>query len=230
MGFGTLFIGYFFLVNISYFEYTDIIAAMVMLLGLYNLSRFNRGFKLGFFFASAFAIFSLAEISFVILDLFEISTWAESFIDMFSIPRYLLIFGVTVSALIGIRDVANEVEADLLARKAAAIIPFTAAYVIMAICEIPQTASLLGPAMPYVYTALIITHLIIVTTVLITVYKAYSTICMPEDLEPEVKKSRFEFVNKFREHEEEKNREYADYKIKKGIEAQNRKANEKKKK
>ena len=37
---------------------------------------------------------------------------------------------------------------------------------------------------------------------------------MPEDLIPKAPKpSRFEFVNKFRRHEEEKQREYAEYKM-----------------
>lgn len=229
MGFGTLFIGYFFLVNISYFEYTDIISSMVMLLGLYNLSRFNRGFKMGFFFTSAFALFSFTELAFVILDLFGITSIGEDFAMIFSIPRYLLIFALTVSLLIGIKDIACEVEAYDLSKKASSVIPFTSAYVIMAICDIPMTSNLLGVAMPYVYTALLIMHLVIVTTVLITVYKAYSTICMPDDLEVKTKKSRFAFINKFREREEKKNREYADYKIKKGIDAKNKKSNSKKK-
>ena len=34
MGFGTLFIGYFFLINISYYAYTDILAGMVEMLSL----------------------------------------------------------------------------------------------------------------------------------------------------------------------------------------------------
>ena len=47
MGFGTLFIGYFFLLNISNFTYTDIIAGMVVLLGLYKLSSVNKQFFYG---------------------------------------------------------------------------------------------------------------------------------------------------------------------------------------
>jgi hypothetical protein len=41
MGFGMLFIGYFLLINITYFEYTDIIAAMLMLMAAYKLSFVN---------------------------------------------------------------------------------------------------------------------------------------------------------------------------------------------
>jgi hypothetical protein len=51
-------------------------------------------------------------------------------------------------------------------------------------------------------------------------------ICMPDELtEKEDKKSRLGFVNKFKEHEEEKRREYAEYKLE-----QLRKKNQKKRK
>ena len=51
---------------------------------------------------------------------------------------------------------------------------------------------------------------------LILIYNCYMQICMPEDLLPkESKKSKLEFINKFAEHEEEKRREYAEYKLEK---------------
>ena len=62
MGFGTLFIGYFFLFNISYYAYTDIIAAMLCLMATYKLSGVNRGFKASFVLSVIFAVFALGEI------------------------------------------------------------------------------------------------------------------------------------------------------------------------
>lgn len=228
MGFGSLFIGYFFLINISYFEYTDIISAMVMLIGLYSLSKFNRGFKTAFIFNIVFALLAFAEIIVTVLNLFGIALFDA--VELFSIPRYALIFGVTASFLFGIKDVAREVEAYEISSKAGKTLPFTAIYPIMAICDIPAIGFLLGPAKQYIYLVLIISHLILVAVTLVTVYRAYATICMPEDLHPEVKKSRFEFVNRFREHEEKKNREYADYKIRKGLDAEKKKEKKKKSK
>lgn len=229
MGFGTFFIGYFFLVNISYFEYTDIAAAMIMLLGLYSLSRFNRGFKSGLVFASLFAVFSMGEFIFAAIRIFDPSFLAELSIAIFSIPRYALIFGITISTLMGICEIAREVELFELSKSSGRIIPFCAVYVIMAICEIPQFSQLLGVAMSYIYFAVLLGHLLIVAATLITVYKAYARICMPEDLERTPKESRFEFVNKLREREEQKNLEYADYKIKKGLEQKRKSASKKKK-
>ena len=54
MGFGTLFIGYFLLLNITMPGVSDIIATLVMLLGLYRLQMVNGKFKAGFFIDCAF--------------------------------------------------------------------------------------------------------------------------------------------------------------------------------
>ena len=50
---------------------------------------------------------------------------------------------------------------------------------------------------------------------LVAVYSAYMHICMPEDVtnDSREKPSRLGFVNKFREHEAERSREYAEYKL-----------------
>ena len=42
MGFGLLFIGYFFLLNLTYFEYTDLLGALVMFLAFYKLQTVNK--------------------------------------------------------------------------------------------------------------------------------------------------------------------------------------------
>ena len=62
MGFGTLFIGYFLLLNVTYYTFTDIIAALVMAMGLYKLSSVNRQFKGAFFSSIALAAIGLVEL------------------------------------------------------------------------------------------------------------------------------------------------------------------------
>ena len=101
MGFGTLFIGYFFLINISYFCYTDIIAAMVILLALYKLTPINKPFFYGSICAAVFALFSLFEFVIAILGIFglSISALIQGYI---AIPRYILLFILTLFILRGI--------------------------------------------------------------------------------------------------------------------------------
>ena len=59
--------------------------------------------------------------------------------------------------------------------------------------------------------AAILATLVVTALVLIEIYRCYMRICMPGQDERETK-SRFEFVNKFRAHEEARAKEYADYK------------------
>ena len=78
MGFGLLFIGYFFLINITYYAYTDIIGAMVMLMALYKLGRFCRDFKHAAVADTVFAVFATGELVLAALGAFGILTLPES--------------------------------------------------------------------------------------------------------------------------------------------------------
>ena len=69
-------------------------------------------------------------------------------------------------------------------------------------------------------TASAITLIAIFTVVivnLVTIYRAYMKICMPDDIDNDTpdKPSKFEFINKHREHTIQKQREYAEYKLEK---------------
>ena len=61
MGFGTLFIGYFLLLNVTYYSFTDLVAALIMAVGLTKLSTVNRYFKYASFAALGFAAVGLVE-------------------------------------------------------------------------------------------------------------------------------------------------------------------------
>jgi hypothetical protein len=93
-----------------------------------------------------------------------------------------------------------------------------AIYAIAAVLEVPLVLSAVG--VKILATASAITLLAIFSVVvinLVTIYRAYMKICMPEDVDNDVpdKPSRFEFVNKHREHTLQKQREYAEYKLEK---------------
>ena len=183
MGFGTLFIGYFFLINISYFTYTDIIAGMIMLLGLYKLSSVNKPFFYGAICAGIFALFSLFEFVVTVLGIFEVS-FSKIMLNYIAIPRYILLFILTVFILRGIYEVAREVDATALYKRAKASIPLSAVYLVFAFADIPEIASFLGTTgiYAYIYFALIIVLILAVAYNLITIYRAYMQICMPNEL------------------------------------------------
>ena len=123
--------------------------------------------------------------------------------------------------LYGIETVAEEVGLRELSRRAHLSIPFTLViYALSAILELPELDSigfLSTKALAIMTVITLFATLITVTLNLITVYKAYAKICMPEDVDniaPD-KPSRFGFVNKHRERTEQKQREYAEYKLEK---------------
>ena len=63
MGFGTLFIGYFLLLNLTYYRFTDLIAALLMLLAFYKLREINRHFRVAIISSGLFAAIGAIELA-----------------------------------------------------------------------------------------------------------------------------------------------------------------------
>lgn len=215
MGFGTLFIGYFFLINISYYAYTDIIAGMVMLLGLYKLSEVNKSFKYGSFAAIAFSAVALFEFFVSFISLFGSFDWIDMAMPYASSLRYAVIFILSYFILGGIADVAKEVKASALHTTAKASVPLSSIFLIYAAFELPFISTIFGKATAYIFFALLLSVFAFTVSNLVTIYKAYMQICMPEDLKKNPKQSKFEFMNKFYDSIEKKSQEYAKYKLEK---------------
>lgn len=213
MGFGTLFIGYFFLVNISYFAYTDIVSAMVMLMGLYQLSSVNRQFRFAAYTSAVFAIFSLGELSLTLADMLLSPKWSQAVIPYFDAAHYLFVFVITLFVFRGIEQVALEVEAYELSKSAKAAVPLSAIFAVTSLFELPFLAGMLGNIIAYVYFAILLATVISIFSNLITLYKAYMQICMPGEETKKEKASRFGFMNKFYDSIERGSREYAEYKM-----------------
>ena len=213
MGFGLLFIGYFFLINITYFEFTDIVGAMIMLMGLYKLSCINRDFRVGAVCCGVFALFSLGELIFGALGIFISGIDASVIMTYISFARYCIIFVLTVSIMRGIYAVAKEVDASDLAASAKRSIPLSLLYVAMALFELPPIGSLLGDAAAYVYFFAIIAVFIYHICNLVTVYRAYMGICMPDDKKGNKKKEKSGFADRIFDKIELGEREYTEYKL-----------------
>lgn len=218
MGFGTLFFGYFLLLNITYYGFTDIIASLIMLYAFYKLSGVNRGFKRATIATAVFSLYSIYELICAVIDMFFANFDMTSLNSANAMVRSFIICIFTVLMLIGIRDVAREVEMHNLCVRAnrAAIVTF----IVYGLNIVWQTTDLLGfmdiRIVVIVGYFILLATLLTVTINLISIYSCYSNICMPDDNKPrEEKKSRFGFVNAFREHEEQKRREYFEYKLEK---------------
>lgn len=201
MGFGTLFIGYILLFNIAWFSYTDVLAAAVMLTGLYKLSTVEKHYRISAVFSGLFLL--LGGVEFVA----EVTGMTAGGAPWYlTVPRYLLLLALTVSVLLGIRKSAKGVGLESLASRC----EYTLAtpplvYAGSVLLDLPflyakadtLTFRIVGAAVLF---AGFVMHVINA----LTIYKAYAHICLPEDLDMKEKPSRFAFVNRLREKNEEK--------------------------
>ena len=232
MGFGTLFIGYFLLLNVTYFGYTDLISGLIMLMGLYKLSTVNREFKYAFYATSIFSVFGAAELILSIISVF-MPTFKEGDVLLYITPvRYVIMAILTVFVLLGIYSVSKEVGLKLLAPKAKLYSVVSAvALSVTALFDLPFFGFMGAKALAIISVILILSVFVILSINLTIIYKAYMKICMPEDnVYREPKKSKYQFVNKFRAHEAEKQKEYAEYKLSKMVAKSKKKKKKGKKK
>lgn len=217
MGFGILFIGYFLLLNIGYYELTDAISAAVMLYAFYKLKDINDGFKGGIAPASVFLAFGLVDLTLFALPFFGINltvSWLRMLIPML---RHCIVCIISILMLTGMKDVAAEVDLPALAKRCKRNLYLTV--LIFAITILLEGGFFVSESNPRLkatlYLIAIIARLVILVLNLIAIYSCHMRICMPGQDEEKVKESRFGFVNDFRRHQEEKQKEYAEYKLEK---------------
>ena len=138
MGFGTLFFGYFLLLNITYYSFTDLIAALIMAMGLYKLSSVNRPFRNGLIAAFVFAGLGLVELVCGTLDMFLSVTLPSELLSVTSVSRYFVIAVLTLFIFKGIDEVAREVGLSELSRRARISMPIALfIYTASAVLDIP---------------------------------------------------------------------------------------------
>ena len=228
MGFGTLFIGYFLLLNIVKPAASDVIAGMVILLALERLSRVNRKFAVSRIFTILFSAVGLFGFVMFFGSMFIPSFQAlEAVVSPYiGAARFLLLCPMTVFILLGIEEVAREVELEKVPTRAKFLAFFGIAIrLLYAFCELPIAV----PA--GLYFAAIFLEFIYVITLLFLIWNCYFMICMPEDVNGKKRKpSRFGFVNAYREREEQKAREMEEYRLSEFRKKQAKKKGKKKKK
>ncbi len=217
MGFGALFLAYILILNIAYFSFTDLLCALMLLLGTYKLSAVEKSYKYASFALVPFAILGIFELVTGFASIFGKELVNETVMTVIGIIRYLLITAFSYYILLGIEKLAAEVDLPLLKSKAKrqkiltlTVFPLTAFF------ELPILGSILPlKALAIIAVVLLISAFAVSILTLFVIYSAYMHICMPSDLVYKEKTSKLGFVNRFREHEEQKRREYADYKIEK---------------
>ena len=219
MGFGTLFVGYFLILNFAYTAFTDAIAGILALYGLYKLSNVNNSFKISSYFAIFFSLVGVVELFVEIMRMMTFIPESAVFYSVISITRLIALSLLTAFMLLGMRDVAGEVGLRALSEISERLFYLTIP--VYSLSLILEVTGLFAPtdvkALLIASVISLVASLTLTVLILIRIYDCYAKICMPEDKNPDdkPKDSKFGFVNSFRAHEEQKRKEYADYKFEK---------------
>ena len=200
------------MLNITYFQFTDIVSALIMLLGLYKLSSVSPGFKRPMYAAAGFAVFSLAELAFGIITLFSPTSLADA-VAYIGMVRSFALAIFTVLLLSSCQQICEKLEVKRIPERCRILRGFAVGvYGANILLQTPLLTSVLPVIVSaFLYLAVIIGVIILIIMDLGVIYGCYMSICMPEDLEEKPQKpSRFAFVNEYRRRQEEKRAEEAE--------------------
>lgn len=208
MGFGLLFIGACLLLPTCFgYFYTAPVAAVFLAIALRRLSRVNTPF--GYALYGAVALFILSGVE-IVLRLLKLE-YATAILDGLC---YLALLVIWVLLFTGLEWVAKETDLEPLRGKAFRQKLFSTIYLILLL----PLNFLVGVSLPEgvirlmgsLSVALMWVGLVVHVLNLTTIYSAYMRICMPEDLEMEVRPSPFAFVNRMREERARREAERAE--------------------
>lgn len=212
MGFGILFIGYFFFINLTYYAYTDIIGGLILLLAFYKLRGLNRPMRAAFYLSIPFCLFAFFELVMSVLPLIVPSLSGILQNPVCGAVRYAFVGALTYLILLGLGSVSSEVGlAPLAARCRVTRVFPPVVYGAAIICEIPALFGAMPQVAQKIVTLVILCLIAIVVFLnLVTIYSCYMRICMPGDEDAEARHA----PGKFERHQTERSREYAEYKLK----------------
>ncbi len=213
MGFGTLFFGYFLILDFAYYGFSDFLAAAIMLYALYKLAFVNKSFKNAMFSMCAFAVFSIFELVIFVLDMFSVGGDLGAILSAAAALRSLLICIFTVLILLGMRDVCYEVELNYLGKRChSSVLPVFIIYSLSILLETGGNFSFI----PTKYLALtglfvLLATIVIIVVNLISIYSCYMKICMPNETRAKKVRKTPKLIESFKKHEERKQQEYIEY-------------------
>ena len=214
MGFGWLFIGYFFTVmNMQMFGIAGtlirIFGLMLMVLATLKLRKYNASFNVTLVGITGMLCISVLVFT-ISIDriLFEnlligsrfFSSTAEAVIEY---SGQVVTFAFNATLLWGVLKIAKETDIDKIANNAIRNFVFFCIYYFVYALSFVPTEGIQSAKAEF---ALITWILYFICSILniVLLFSCYARICDEADLEMERKPSRFEFVNKFREKQDKR--------------------------
>ena len=205
MGFGILFIGYIFLLNLSFFGYTDVLAGVLILYALEKLKRWNRGFRYAFFATIPFAAIGLFEFILKIGASFS-SSLSPTLMMIAEAIRMAALCPMHVCLLLGFKEITAEVGLQKMESRAMMLIPLSPlVHLLGGLLKIDPLFSAVDPGtLLSIRFVLLIGTLIYTLGIAIFIYRCYARICLPGDVDMKERPSRFKFINDYRARKEQK--------------------------
>ena len=214
MGFGLSFVGYFIATLMSINKVGSlfrIIGYGIVFISAGKLSRYDRSFK-WLSLASAVmlavsALIAAADVSRLLYEqtIVDKNYLEEMYVTVLGYIEMAVSFGLNASMLYAIRSIARETEVEKISFGAVRNFFFICIY--YALCLVSFTplefAKYLGIPALIVYFVWIILNLALIAS-------CYARICDENDVEMEIRPSRFAFVNKMRMISEERRKRTAE--------------------
>ena len=239
MGFGPLLIGYFitFIVTLGLGNYLFagmLIGGFIMFLGLSELRKYAPTFLYAIIANILLILCSFYEAIAYIDDAFllEWGLYEGTIANVFSFAEVVIYLIFNIALLYGIADLSRRVEYPETRWKAFRNMSFVAVYNLFYIAvNIPN--SIFASDRPFFLTLLMILQIIYALFNVALIFKCYAMICPVGEEEMTRKPSKFEFINKLREKQDEREQaaiESTKAYLEKKIENRNKKKNSKHKK
>ena len=218
MGFGLLLTGYFmtYLMSVSYGGYLIRFAGYsLMLYSFTKLSKYNTSFKLPFYSAISMLAVTLADIYANVGQFL----YDSLIIDSFSLPQNfaeivggiddILTFVFHACLLYAIRAIAKETEVESISYAAARNFVFICVYEVLCLVAFLPLDFVDEYKRAFSLPIVLLCFCWIILN-LVLIFSCYAKICDESDVDMPIKKSRFEFVNKFREEAARREQKAAD--------------------
>ena len=205
MGFGYLFVGTVLTVNVVAHGFTDLIAYILLLMGMMTLKDYGTRLKSAYYAAWPLLAVGAIELFVTGADFLEIDlaaligfgTTNESLSRDAGLLNQIALLVFTFLLLRGLRTLAQETDSPSLEVRAFRNQIFAVLYhVPMAFLNIPFTAKPLIAAQNYMFYPFLLFGFIYLILQAKLIFSYYMWICPEDDVEMERRPSRIPFLNK----------------------------------
>lgn len=214
MGFGLLFVGYFFAtlmsINVAG-AFIRIIGYGIILISAGKLNKYNRSFGLLQIAAAVMVgvsvLISASDVSRFLYDNLIINSniFGETYRTFMSYVEMALGFAFNTVMLLAIRNIAIETDVPKIVVAAMRNFIFICIYYVLNVIGM-LPFSFAEAYAKYMGAPVLLLYFVWIILNLILIYSCYARICDESDVEMLRKPSRFEFVNNMRERADQKER------------------------